>query len=259
MINILRELCRNKKGRIEGASMSDILQMIWLEKMSCQLLVKSNGKSGTLNIVEGELKSAKTKNRIEHEAAFEIMAWKNVTIELDDSFIPVKQTLMVSTEEMLLENIRRREDKKKDTSKFRTLKNLREKSEWIKEVRMNVSKLNKSIDTLKENLAGALVATDIWGTADMQSLAGWNTQPAATALFGQIISSIDGALKGSGFPGLGKYCVFDLVDGKLIVIIPMGDFAWGMLVDGKKVQLGLLLNVALPKAIAAFEDAITSN
>ena len=124
---------------------------------------------------------------------------------------------------------------------------------------MNVSKLNKSIDTLKENLGGALLATDIWSSSDMQSIAGWNTQPAATALFGQIINSTNQALEGSGFPRLGKYVIFDLVDGKLVVLIPMGDFAWGMLVDGKKTQLGLLLNVALPKAIAAFEDAITSN
>jgi hypothetical protein len=259
MINILRELCRNQKGRIEGASMSDILQMIWLEKMSCRLLVKSNGKSGTLNISEGELKSAKTKNRSEHEAAMEILAWENVTIELADNSAPVDQTLTVSTEEMLLQNIRSREGNKKDTSKFRTLKNLRDKKEWTKEVRMNVPKLNKSIETLKENLAGALIATDIWGTADMQSIAGWNTQPAATALFGQIINSTNQALQGSDFPGLGKYCIFDLVDGKMVAIIPMGDYAWGMLVDGKKIQLGLLLNVALPKAIAAFEDAITSN
>lgn len=259
MINILRELCRNQKGRIEGASMSDILQMIWLEKMSCRLLVKSNGKSGTLNISEGELKSAKTKNRSEHEAAMEILAWENVTIELADNSAPVDQTLTVSTEEMLLQSIRSREGNKKDTSKFRTLKNLRDKKEWTKEVRMNVPKLNKSIETLKENLAGALLATDIWGTADMQSIAGWNTQPAATALFGQIINSTNQALQGSDFPGLGKYCIFDLVDGKMVAIIPMGDYAWGMLVDGKKIQLGLLLNVALPKAIAAFEDAITSN
>jgi len=74
-----------------------------------------------------------------------------------------------------------------------------------------------------------------------------------------IINSTNQALQGAGFPGLGKYCIFDLVDGKLVVLIPMGDYAWGMLVDGKKAQLGLLLNVALPKAIAAFEDAITSN
>jgi hypothetical protein len=259
MINILRELCRKKTGRIEGASMADMLQMIWLEKMTCRLLVKSNGKSGTLNILDGELKSAKTKTHREQEAAMEILTWENVTIELDENPARPNHTLKVSTEEMLLENIRRQEDKKKDTSQFRTLKSIREKSEWNKEVRMNVAKLNKSIDTLKENLAGALIATDIWGTADMQSIAGWNTQPAATALFGQIINSTNQALQGSNFPALGKYCIFDLVDGKMVAIIPMGDYAWGMLVDGKKIQLGLLLNVALPKAIAAFEDAITSS
>jgi hypothetical protein len=258
MINILRELCRNKTGRIEGASMADMLQMIWLEKMTCRLLVRSNGKAGTLNILEGELKSARTKIHREQEAAMEILTWENVTIELDESPAPPNHVLKVSTEEILLENIRRREDKKKDTGKFKITNSKRQKNAWDKEVRMNVSKLNRSVDTLKDNLAGALLATDIWGTADMQSIAGWNTQPAATALFGQIIQSTNQALIGSGFPGLGKYCIFDLVDGKLVVLIPMGDYAWGMLVDGKKIQLGLLLNVALPKAIAAFEDAITS-
>jgi hypothetical protein len=259
MINILRELCRNKSGRIEGASMADMLQMIWLEKMTCRLLVKSNGKAGTLNILEGELKSAKTHTHREQEAAMEILTWENVTIELDENPAQASHHLNVSTEEMLLENIRRRENKKKDTSRFKVNKNEQQKNKWVKEVRMNVSKLNRSIDTLKENLGGALLATDIWGNSDMQSLAGWNSQPAATALFGQIILSTNQALVGSGFPGLGKYCIFDLVDSKLIILIPMGDYAWGMLVDGKKVQLGLLLNVALPKAIAAFEDAITSN
>ena len=124
---------------------------------------------------------------------------------------------------------------------------------------MNVSKLNKSIETLKDSLGGALLAVDIFGTADMQSVAGFNSNPAACALFGQIIVSTNMALKDSGFPILGKYCLFDLVDAKMVVLIPMGDFVWGMLIDGKKAQLGLLLNIALPKAIAAFEDAITSD
>lgn len=259
MVNILRELCRNKKGRIEGVSMSDMLQLIWLEKMSCQIQVRCDGRSGSLNIRDGELKNAKTEDKSGQEAAMEILLWKNVIIELDNTPLSENGTLPVSTKEMLLENIRRREDKKKDTSKIRIMKGHGSNSESDKEVRMNVSKLNHSVDTLKENLGGALLATDIWGNDDMQSLAGWNTQPAATSLFGQITLSINQALEGSGFPGLGKYLIFDLVDGKMIVIIPMGDFAWGMLVDGKKTQLGLLLNVALPKAIAAFEDAVTSN
>jgi len=259
MINILRELCRNQKGRLENVSMADLVQMVWLEKMTCQLLIKSNGKTGSLKILDGELKNARTKTKVGQAAAMEILAWEDVTIELDKSDTHSNHDLTVSTEEMLLENIRRQEKKKMDTSKFKILEIENQLNKLTKEVEMNVAKLNKSIETLKENLAGGLLATDIWGTADMQSIAGWNTQPAATALFGQIISSTNQALQGSGFPGLGKYCIFDLVDGKMVVIIPMGDFAWGMLVDGKKIQLGLLLNVALPKAIAAFEDAITSN
>ncbi len=263
MINVLRELCRNKKGRIENVSMADLVQMVWLEKLTCRLLIRSNGKIGTLKIEAGELKNAKTKTQVGHDAAMEVLAWEKVTIELDTGNSPENHALEVSTEEMLLENIRRREDrhedKKKDTSKFRIQKNEQNIIILAKEVKMNVSKLTKSIETLKENLGGALMATDIWSSADMQSIAGWNPQPAATALFGQIINTTNQALEGSGFPKLGKYVIFDLVGGKLIILIPMGEYAWGMLVDGQKTQLGLLLNVALPKAIAAFEDAITSN
>jgi len=40
------------------------------------------------------------------------------------------------------------------------------------------------------------------------------------------------------------------------VVIPMGDFQWGILIDGTKTQLGLLLNLAIPKAIGAFEEAL---
>jgi hypothetical protein len=259
MINVLRELCRSRKGRLENVSMADVVQMLWLEKMSCQLLVRCNGRMGALKIADGELKNAKTKNRSGQDAVMEILGWENVTVELDNRTTHSGEELTISTEEMLLWTILRREDSKKDTSKFRIYRSGAKNSACTKEVIMNVSKLNKTIETLKDNLAGALIATDIWGTSDMQSIAGWNPQPAATALFGQIINNTNQALEGSGFPKLGKYVIFDLVGGKLIVLIPMGDFAWGMLVDGQKTQLGLLLNVVLPKAIAAFEDAITSN
>jgi hypothetical protein len=141
MINILRELCHNKTGRIEGASMADILQMIWLEKMSCQLLVKSNGKAGMLNILDGELKSAKTKTLREQAAAMEILTWENVTIKLDENPAPPNHTLNVSTEEILLENIRRREDKKKDTGRYKITNGTQQKNAWNKEIKMNVSKL----------------------------------------------------------------------------------------------------------------------
>jgi tetratricopeptide (TPR) repeat protein len=164
--------------------------------------------------------------------------------------------------------INRKDERDKETlietkTLNKTLNSSENSSEKInifrQEARMNISKLNKTIDTLKENLGEALLSTDIWGSTDMQSIAAFNHQPAACILFGQIINMTNKALNESGFPILGKYCLFDLVDSKMVVVIPMGDFMWGMLLDGNKIQLGLLLNVVMPKALAAFEEAITSN
>ncbi|KQC12483.1 MAG: hypothetical protein APR63_10960 [Desulfuromonas sp. SDB] len=121
---------------------------------------------------------------------------------------------------------------------------------------MNVQLLQDSVEVLKTNLGGGLLATDIFSTNDYQSVAGWNSNPTACVLFGQIATSMDKSLKDSGFPGLGKYFLLHLVDEKMVIVIPMGNYMWGMLIDGKRVALGLVLNVALPKAISAFEEAL---
>jgi hypothetical protein len=254
MINILRELCRNKKGRIEGVSMADMLQLIWLEKMTCRLLVKSSGKRGTLNISDGELKYAKTANKEGKEAAMDILTWEEVTIELDHKSDPASHSFKASTEEMLLDNIRRLEEK--NTLANSLLNDDRQKKEWNDKVGMDLPKLQKSIDILKVSLGEALLAIDFWGNADLRSIAGWNFQPEATVVFGQIIHMTKQALQDSGFPGLGKYCIIDLAEGKVIIFIPIGDYAWGLFLDIKKVQLGFVLNVVLPKAITFLQDPI---
>ena len=122
---------------------------------------------------------------------------------------------------------------------------------------MNVEKLNAAIEILKGDMGDALLATDIFGSADGQSIAGYNTQPKASALFNQLTGYLTKSLQGAGFPPLGRYYMLDLVDAKMVIVIPLGDYQWGMLVDTNKAQLGLLLNVVMPKIIDAFEEAIT--
>ena len=126
-----------------------------------------------------------------------------------------------------------------------------------KEACMNVQKLNQVIETITKDLGEGLIATDIWTSADGVSIAGYNPQPKATALFNQMTSHLATTLEDSGFPGLGKYYIMDLVDNNMVVILPMGEYRWGMLVDSSKIQLGLLLNVVIPKIIDGFEEAIT--
>lgn len=123
---------------------------------------------------------------------------------------------------------------------------------------MNIQKLNESVDVLKEGMRSSLLSTDIWTVEDGQSIAGFNQQPEATALFNRITEDMNEALKGSGFPALGKYYLLDLVDGNKVLIIPMGSYQWGILVDSQA-QLGLLLNVVLPKIIDSFEEALVED
>ena len=123
---------------------------------------------------------------------------------------------------------------------------------------MNVENLNKAIDTLKEDLGEALISTDIWTTADGQSIAGFNPQPKASALMNKLTLDMTKSLKTAGFPELGKYWLVDLVGSMIGIVIPLGDFTWGMLMDANKAPLGLLLNVVIPQAVDAFEKAIAA-
>jgi hypothetical protein len=122
---------------------------------------------------------------------------------------------------------------------------------------MNVKKLNEAIEIQKANMGEGLLATDIYGSADGQSLVGWNSNPQACALFNRITNYMVEALDGAGFPALGRYYIVDLADGKMVIVISLDEFQWGMLADRRKIQLGLLLNVIVPKMIDTFEEAIT--
>jgi len=126
-----------------------------------------------------------------------------------------------------------------------------------KESNMNVQKLNQAVEIMKKDLGEGLLATDIWMVADGVSIAAYNPQPKATALFNQLTTYLADTLEDSGFPGLGKYYILDLVDNNMVIILPMGEYRWGMMVNSLKIQLGLLLNIVIPKIIDAFEDAVT--
>jgi hypothetical protein len=50
----------------------------------------------------------------------------------------------------------------------------------------------------------------------------------------------------------------DLQDNKLVICLLFADYWWGMLLDSDKIQLGLLLNVVVPKAMDGFDAAISA-
>jgi hypothetical protein len=123
---------------------------------------------------------------------------------------------------------------------------------------MDIKKLKNSIEVLKDNLDGALLAADIWMTGTGQSIAGYNSNPQATALFERVTEYMNKALSGAGFPILNEYYMLNLEGNALVLVLQFDDYQWGMLVDSSKVQMGLLLNIAIPNARKEFLEAVES-
>jgi len=121
---------------------------------------------------------------------------------------------------------------------------------------MNIKKLNNSVEMLKEYLGDSLLACDIWMTNTGQSIAGYNTQPKATALFEQVTAYLKKALIEAGFPPLGKYYMLDCEGDNMILVLQFEKYQWGMLVARNNIQLGLLLNVIIPNISEEFMQAV---
>jgi hypothetical protein len=123
---------------------------------------------------------------------------------------------------------------------------------------IDIDKLETLVQELKTTLKEGLLSCDIFDRATGLSLAGFNPQPTATALFTEVTNVIATTLTDSGFPGLNRYYLVDMESDHSVMIIRHGsDLLQGILMNSQKVNLGILLSVALPKMIAGVEKART--
>lgn len=240
-------------GTIDSIDLTSLLQMINLEKKTTAVKVKSKSEEGILYFNKGEIFHAEYGDMEGEEAAYKILNITKGIFSLIKDKGKIKKTINTPLM-VLLMNVMKSVDE--DSFNYNLEKNSFQDNN--KEENMNVKKLNQAIEVQKENMGEGLLATDIYGSEDGQSLVGWNSNPQACALFNRITNYMKEAIDGAGFPPLNRYYILDLADDKLVIVIILGDFQWGMLVDRTKIQLGLLLNVAMPKMIVAFEEAMAS-
>jgi len=108
---------------------------------------------------------------------------------------------------------------------------------------------NKIVEELHSDLGEGFVANDIWHSKDAQSLAGYNSQPKAVALFNEVTRALDKTLANAKYPGLGNYYMVHLENGLLVVVVIEGEYQHMLLVDLSKTTMGILMSVVLPKLI----------
>lgn len=240
-------------GTVSSIDLTSLLQMINLERKTLTVKIETRSSTGYLDFQKGEIIRAEYGTREGIGAVRELIGIKKGRFSVHKIRQDIEQNIDLSFMGLLMEASRQADERGEINDKSKISKQM-----TVKEDNMNVKKLNQAIEIQKENMGEGLLATDIFGTADGQSVVGWNSNPQACALFNRITNYMVDALDGAGFPGLNRYYIMDLTDKKMVIVLNLGDFQWGMLVDRTKLQLGLLLNIAIPKMLTAFEDALKS-
>jgi len=115
--------------------------------------------------------------------------------------------------------------------------------------------LDLAVQDLRSVLRDGLIATDIWDRNDGLSLAGFNAQPVAVALFTRITTELESSMADSNFPPLARYYLIDLAGNHTAAVLNHGPLLQGMLVDNKRANLGILISVAIPRMIDAVAKA----
>jgi hypothetical protein len=117
--------------------------------------------------------------------------------------------------------------------------------------------LDGAVQDLRSILRDGLLATDIWERAAGLSLAGFNQQPVAVALFTRITDDLESSLRDSNFPALSRYYLLDLEGNHTVVLINHGPLLQGILVENKRANLGILISVAIPRMLESVARART--
>ncbi len=239
------------QGNLNDMTVADLIQHNCQDRKTLRLNIQHNNHQACLYFKNGNVVHALCEDLEGEEVVYKLLNWETGTFEQETGVEPPKVTVMHGWSALLLEGARRLDENRPENNLFEPNIILQGKDN-----KMNIKRLNKVVDDLKEDLGTALVATNSWKSGDAQSLAGYNSNPKATALFNEITRNLAKSLKDSGFPGLGKYYMVNLENNFMVIVVIQGDFQEGMMVDLSKTTLGLLINIALPKVLEGLAEAV---
>ncbi len=275
-----------KHGYIYGFSLDSIIQTVSMEKKTCTLYIHKGSKTGAIFFRNGELLDAEIDNKMGQNAVNEMFDWHNVELEIIPGSNRIQKKIEGTLFSILMEAYINKDEAKdknsEDTSDNQTekqnndvLTDLDDHLEFLKSIgiendftenildishqkeeKVKIGKVNQLLENLKDDMGAGLLATDIFVAADGQAVAGINSKPKASALFNQMTDYLVKALAGSGMPKLGNYYMIDLQGNAMVVILPLGKYRQGLLVNKEKSKLGLLLNVILPEYLENIREAL---
>ena len=156
------------EGKIEKVNLFNLLQLLQMEKRSCQLAIPMNGAVGTLHIDSGQLIDAVYKQEPPESSAYQILQQPVVDVTITAAQKKRKRTIHHSLDHILMESVRRQDERRHaqqagqeeaQSSKSSTLGNTQSRQENLN------SKKENSMDSIKQVLANAMEIEGAIGVA----------------------------------------------------------------------------------------------
>jgi CheY-like chemotaxis protein len=111
---IIIDLIGKKKGfqgKVIGLQLTDIIQMNCLGRLTTALIITKDGEKGVIYLNEGEIIHAECGEQKGTEAFYNILSWQEGEFVANIGFIPPVQTIYQNWEHLLIEAMRRNDDK----------------------------------------------------------------------------------------------------------------------------------------------------
>ena len=111
---IIIDLIGKKKGfrgKLVGLQLTDIIQMNCLSRLTTALIITRDADKGIIYLNEGEIIHAECGEQKGAEAFYSILSWQEGEFVSNIAFIPPAQTIYQNWEHLLIEAMRRNDEK----------------------------------------------------------------------------------------------------------------------------------------------------
>jgi len=111
---IIIDLIGRKKGfrgKVFGLQLTDIIQMNCLSRLTTALIITRDGERGVIYLNEGEITHAECGEKKGTDAFYKILSWQEGEFVSDFGATPPVQTIYQNWEHLLVEAMRRNDDK----------------------------------------------------------------------------------------------------------------------------------------------------
>lgn len=246
------KLASNELSSIRKISLATVLELMGMEKLTASVAVKNNetNQSGRIWFREGNLIDAETDVFEGIEAVFEMLSFGDVDIIIRERKHKRVTISDVPLEYILLEGMKRLDEKKnKEEVVEKAKKNKETFNKEPTQISIETEKFDRAFELLKKELGETLLASNIFSIQDSKKLSSYNSSPKTGEFFNKMTKDMNRYLKKIKLPLTGKYYLIDLKDNKTLIVLTFKEYRWALLLDSRKLKLGLLLNLVLPDII----------